>query len=177
MLNKGGISMILGLALIPSKALQDEVNAYRKRYDSHYATIMPHITVKGHFTIDDSEYEAVKEDIKKRIEGSPAIDVHATKASTFAPTNNVIYFKVEKTDALQQLFDKFNTEDFYGKAEHPFVPHFTIAQGLTSQEFEDIYGQLKLAGIDYKETIEELSLVKYNDADEKWEVEETFNFA
>ena len=57
------------------------------------------------------------------------------------------------------------------------MPHFTIAQGLTSQEFEDIYGQLKLAGIDYKETIEELSLVKYNDADEKWEVEETFNLA
>ena len=34
--------MILGLALIPSKAFQDEVNAYRKRYDAHYATIMPH---------------------------------------------------------------------------------------------------------------------------------------
>ena len=35
MLNKGGISMILGLALIPSKALQDEVNAYRIRYFKH----------------------------------------------------------------------------------------------------------------------------------------------
>ena len=43
------------------------------------------------------------------------------------------------------------------------MPHFTIAQGLTSQEFEDIYGQLKLAGIDYKETIEQLSLVYYEE--------------
>ncbi|MDU4914714.1 MAG: hypothetical protein E6X40_09320, partial [Staphylococcus epidermidis] len=25
--------MILGLALVPSKSFQDEVNAYRKRYD------------------------------------------------------------------------------------------------------------------------------------------------
>ena len=69
-----------------------------------------------------------------------------TKASSFKPTNNVIYFKVEKTEELENLFNTFNTESFYGKAEHPFVPHFTIAQGLTSQEFEDIFGQVKLAG-------------------------------
>ena len=37
--------MILGLALVPSKSFQDEVNAYRKRYDNHYAQIMPHITI------------------------------------------------------------------------------------------------------------------------------------
>ena len=29
--------MILGLALVPSKSFQEEVNAYRKRYDTHYA--------------------------------------------------------------------------------------------------------------------------------------------
>ena len=34
MLNKGGISMNIGLALIPSKSFQDEVNGYRKRYDT-----------------------------------------------------------------------------------------------------------------------------------------------
>ena len=37
MLNKGGISMNIGLALIPSKSFQDEVNGYRKRYDTEYA--------------------------------------------------------------------------------------------------------------------------------------------
>ena len=43
MLNKGGISMNIGLALIPSKSFQDEVNGYRKRYDTEYARII-HIT-------------------------------------------------------------------------------------------------------------------------------------
>ena len=57
------------------------------------------------------------------------------------------------------------------------MPHFTIAQGLTSQEFEDIYGQLKLAGIDYKETIEQLSLVYYEEKEEKWKLLESFNLA
>ena len=40
MLNKGGISMNIGLALIPSKSFQDEVNGYQT-YDTEYARIMP----------------------------------------------------------------------------------------------------------------------------------------
>ncbi|WP_369678843.1 2'-5' RNA ligase family protein, partial [Staphylococcus equorum] len=103
--------------------------------------------------------------------------VHAPKASNFAPITTVIYFKVEKTDTLEKLFYKFNNGDFHGVPDHSFVPHFTIAQGLTSQEFEDIYGQLKLAGIDYKETIEQLSLVYYDEKDEKWKVLDNFNLA
>lgn len=45
--------MILGLALIPSKDFQNEVNAYRKRYDKHYTMIQPHITIKSNFEIDE----------------------------------------------------------------------------------------------------------------------------
>lgn len=166
--------MILGLALVPSKSFQEEVNAYRKRYDTHYAQIMPHITIKSQFEIDDNELDSIKEEVKKRISDIQPVGVHATKASSFAPTTNVIYFKVAKTDSLEKLFDQFNTDEFYGKAEHPFVPHFTIAQGLSSQEFEDIYGQVKLAGVDHKETINELSLLQYSEEDDKWTVVETF---
>ena len=36
MLNKGGISMKIGLALIPSQSFQNEVDGYRKRYDTYY---------------------------------------------------------------------------------------------------------------------------------------------
>lgn len=177
MLNKGGISMNIGLALIPSKSFQDEVNGYRKRYDTEYARIMPHITIKSHFEINDDELDSVKEEVKKRLEGFGPVDVHATKASSFKPTNNVIYFKVAKTDELEQLFNLFNTEDFHGEAEHPFVPHFTIAQGLTSQEFEDIFGQVELVGVDLKEKIEELSLLRYEEEEDKWKVIDSFKLA
>lgn len=166
--------MILGLALVPSESFQEEVNAYRKRYDTHYAQIMPHITIKSEFEIDDNELDSIKEEVKKRISDIQPVYVHATKASNFAPTTNVIYFKVAKTDSLEKLFDQFNNDEFYGKAKHTFVPHFTIAQGLTSQEFEDIYGQVKLAGVDHKETINELSLLQYSKEDDKWSVVDTF---
>lgn len=56
--------MILGLALIPSKSFQEEVNAYRKRYDTHYAQIMPHITVKSQFEINDADLDSVKKKLK-----------------------------------------------------------------------------------------------------------------
>ncbi|MCE5037690.1 YjcG family protein [Staphylococcus auricularis] len=166
--------MKLGLALIPSQPFQDEVNAYRKRYDSHYAQILPHVTIKSSFEIQDSELDQVKETIQSKVEEIPAVDIHATKASSFAPTNNVIYFKVEKTEALEQLFDQFNNGDFYGKPEHPFVPHFTIVQGLTSQEFEDVYGQVKLAGVDIKETVDTLSLLSFDEEADKWDVIDTY---
>ncbi|UXR70132.1 MULTISPECIES: 2'-5' RNA ligase family protein [unclassified Staphylococcus] len=166
--------MILGLALIPSKSFRDEVNAYRKRYDKEYIKIQPHITVKSRFEVNDSELEEVKAEISKRLEGAQPAEIHATKASNFAPTTNVIYFKVEKTDVLEDLFNRFDGDAFYGEAEHPFVPHFTIAQGLTSQEFEDIYGQVRLAGVDHKETIDQLSLLQFDEEADKWQVIETY---
>ncbi len=84
--------MILGLALIPSKSFQEAVDSYRKRYDKQYSRIKPP------FEIKDGDLDSVIEQVRARINGIPAVEVHATKASSFKPTNNVIYFKVAKTD-------------------------------------------------------------------------------
>ena len=90
--------MILGLALIPSKSFQEAVDSYRKRYDKQYSRIKPHVTIKAPFEIEDGDLDSVIEQVRARINGIPAVEVHATKASSFKPTNNVIYFKVAKTD-------------------------------------------------------------------------------
>ena len=166
--------MILGLALVPSKSFQEEVNAYRKRYDTHYAQIMPHITIKSQFEIDDNELDSIKEEVKNVLVTFNQLMFMQRKLQVLHQQLMLFTSKVAKTDSLEKLFDQFNTDEFYGKAEHPFVPHFTIAQGLSSQEFEDIYGQVKLAGVDHKETINELSLLQYSEEDDKWTVVETF---
>lgn len=168
--------MILGLALIPSKTFREKIDAYRKRYDVRYAQIPPHITVKDSFEVEEGDLGKVKEEIKERIKGIEPLHIHATKASNFAPVNNVIYFKVEKTPELETLDNRFNNGDFFGKPEHSFVPHFTIAQGLTSQEFEDIFGQVELAGIDYEETIDALTLMEFDTDADKWKEIETYSF-
>ena len=45
--------MRYGIAIFPSKEIQDEANSYRKRYDPHYPLIPPHITLKDAFEADD----------------------------------------------------------------------------------------------------------------------------
>ena len=165
--------MILGLALVPSESFQDEVNAYRKRYDTHYAQIMPHITIKSQFEIDDNELNSIKEEVKNVL-ATFNLSMYMRQKLQILLNNKCDLLQSGKTDSLEKLFDQFNTDEFYGKAEHTFVPHFTIAQGLSSQEFEDIYGQVKLAGVDHKETISELSLLQYSEEDDKWSVIETF---
>lgn len=159
--------MKLGIVLIPSKPFQEAVNAYRKRYDKHYALIGPHITIKERFDIEDDKLEEVKSKLEVTAKKHEPVSIQVSKASSFAPTKNVIYFKVTKTDELEALYNEFNSGDFYGESTHPFVPHFTIAQGLSSQEFEDIYGQVKLAGVDHSETIDTIKLMKQNE-DETW---------
>lgn len=159
--------MKLGIVLIPSKLFQEAVNAYRKRYDKHYALITPHITIKEKFEVDDNMLDEVKSKLEETAKEFEPVEIQVSKASSFAPTKNVIYFKVTKTDELVSLYSKFNNGDFYGESTHPFVPHFTIAQGLSSQEFEDIYGQVRMAGIDHSETIDTIKLMKQNE-DETW---------
>ena len=53
--------MKFGIALFPSKKLQDTVNQYRKRYDARYSYIAPHITVKEAFEAEEHEKPQIEE--------------------------------------------------------------------------------------------------------------------
>ncbi|WP_414043592.1 YjcG family protein [Macrococcus animalis] len=165
--------MKLGIVLYPSKSYQDEINKYRKRYDSHYALITPHITIKEAFEVEESDIDVVTEKLKDIATSIQPIEINVEKASDFAPTQNVIYLKVTPNDNLVKLYELLNDGTFYGKNEYPFVPHFTIGQGFTSQEFEDLKGQLSMTDVKHTEIIDTLSLC-YQLDNETWNVKETF---
>lgn len=165
--------MKLGIVLYPSKQYQDYINNYRKRYDAHYAVIAPHITLKDAFEVPDDEVQHVTEKLQSVADNSAPVEVNVEKVSSFSPTKNVIYLKVTPNEGLTQLFEAFNSGDFYGKNVHPFVPHFTIGQGLSSQEFEDIMGQLQMKDEKHNEVIDKISLC-YQLENETWNVLETF---
>lgn len=165
--------MRFGVALFPSKELQDKVNSYRKRYDEKYAYIPPHITVKEQFEADEADKDQIVEYLTKVAQDHQPTEIHIKKVSSFAPTSPVIYFKVEKNETLTSIHDSLNEGDFYGTSKHPFVPHFTIAQGTTSQEFEDTFSHLSMAGIDHRETLDKISLCYMLD-NGMWHISETF---
>jgi 2'-5' RNA ligase len=165
--------MKFGVALFPSKELQDKVNSYRKRYDPHYAYIPPHITLKEKFEADSEDKEKIVEYLRKVAKEHQPTEIEIKKVSSFAPTSPVIYFKVEPNETLSSLHDALNQGDFYGENKHPFVPHFTLAQGTTSQEFEDTFSHLSMAGIQHKETVNKIALA-YQLENGMWQVSETF---
>src|SRR5690606_23043187 len=125
--------MKYGIVIFPSKKLQDLANSYRKRYDPHYALIPPHLTLKEAFETDvDAEKITDKlEEIAESIEPFP---LKILKVSSFQPINNTIYFKAQLEEELKELHEKLHDDFPGGKAEHPFVPHVTIAQKLSNDE-------------------------------------------
>lgn len=165
--------MNYGVAAFPSKQLQDIANSYRKRYDPHYELITPHITLKDSFEADGTHIKEVVEEMAKIAKRQKPFTLHATRVSSFSPVTNTLYFKVEPTPEILALHEDLHSDFFGGMPDHSFVPHITIAQKLSDSEHSDIFGQLKMAGIDHEEIIDRIHLL-YQLEDGSWTVYDTF---
>jgi 2'-5' RNA ligase len=165
--------MKYGIALFPSKKLQDLVNSYRKRYDPHYALVPPHVTLKTAFEASEDELNTITEELRKTSEGSKPIKISIKKVSSFTPVNNVIYLKVEPTEELQELHEKLHTGALKSQPEYAFVPHITIGQKLSDDEHSDVLGSIKMLDIQHEEVIDRFHLL-YQLENGSWTVHETF---
>lgn len=83
--------MNYGIVIFPSEEVQEFANNYRKRYDSHFAFIPPHITVKSTFPLDDESLPKAVEFLNKVTSEIAPFSIEFNRFSTFFPTNNVVY--------------------------------------------------------------------------------------
>ena len=60
-----------------------------------------------------------------------------------------------------------------GKSKYVFVPHITIAQKLSDIEHDDILGQLRMVGVDEKDSIDRIHLL-YQLEDGSWTTYDTY---
>lgn len=165
--------MKIGIVAFPSKQLQDLANTYRKRYDSYYSKITPHITLKDAFDVEESQIESISNTIASIAKKYSPLKIHASKISSFFPTTNVIYFKIEQTEQLRNIHEDLYKEISIGEPKHVFIPHITIGQDLTEAEHDDIYPQLRMIGIDVNEEIDRIHLI-YQLEDGSWTTYETY---
>ncbi len=165
--------MKFGIVAFPSKKIQDLANTYRKRYDSHYAKVTPHITLKEAFEADESDIKMISEKISNIVQNYAPLKIHASRISSFYPNTNVIYFRIEPTEQLKKLHEELQAEINIGKPRHVFVPHVTIAQDLTDSEHDDVYGQLRMFGVNEEDTIDRIHLL-YQLEDGSWTAYETY---
>ncbi|WP_077600953.1 YjcG family protein [Oceanobacillus sojae] len=165
--------MKYGIAIFPSKTVQDQANALRKRYDPRYSLIPPHITLKYPFETNSDEIDEVVQALHKIAGSTDPFYIHINKVSTFEPVTNTIYLKVEPIEQLKMLNEQLQQGIFENNQDHSFVPHITIAQDLVHDEFRDIVGRLKMEGFEIKDYIDRFQLL-YELENGSWTVYETF---
>lgn len=165
--------MKYGIAIFPSKKIQDKANSYRKRYDSHYALIPPHLTLKEPFEESEDSIEDIVEELFKISSEIQPFQMEIKKVSSFYPVSNTIYLKVEPAPELLRLNEKLHDGNLPQERSYAFVPHITIGQDLTHDEYSDVFGRLQMQNFDFKETVHRFQLL-YQLEDESWTVYETF---
>ena len=165
--------MKYGIVAFPSKKLQDLANTYRKRYDPHFALITPHMTFKDSFEASEEEIQTIVQQLNELVSKHAPLTIHASRISSFFPATNAIYFRIEPTEQLAVFHKKLQESVRIGKEKHTFVPHITIAQKMTASEHDDIFGQLRMIGVDEKDIIDRIHLV-YQLEDGSWTTYETF---
>jgi 2'-5' RNA ligase len=153
--------------------LQDVANSYRKRYDSHYSLIPPHLTLKEVFEATEDQIDEIAANLRKIAEETNPFTLNVTKVSSFSPANNVIYLKVEQKPELTSLYNKLHEGNLEQPTEYSFIPHITIGQRLSDDEHLDVYSQLKLVDVAHEETVDRFHLM-YQLENETWTVFETF---
>lgn len=166
--------MKYGIAIFPSKKLQDIANALRKRYDPNYAAIPPHVTLKSPFEITDNNIQQTIDNISTISEKTSPFSLNVYKLGTFHPTNNVIYLKVQENEELTKLHRQLNEGVLKHEDPYNFVPHITIAQELADAEHADVYGSLNMRDINHEEIVDRFQLL-YMLENDRWTVYETFH--
>lgn len=168
--------MKYGIVAFPSKKLQDLANTYRKRYDPHFAHITPHMTLKDPFEADDTQISEISKKLHDIAQDFSPLTIHASRISSFFPITNAIYFRIEPTPQLANIYTTLQNELSIGTPKHVFVPHITIAQKISDAEHDDIFGQLRMIGVDEQDTIDRIHLL-YQLEDGSWTTYETFRLS
>lgn len=167
--------MKYGIAIFPSKEIQDAANSYRKRYDPKYALIPPHITLKEAFAADDEKIKELVVELKHIANETKPFKINIKKVSSFAPVTNTLYFKIEPIQELTDLFHKLHSGKFPKERNHPFVPHITIAQKLPDGEYSDVRSSLQMKEVEFEDYIDRFQLL-YQLGNGSWTVYESFIF-
>ncbi|WP_096435646.1 YjcG family protein [Alteribacter populi] len=165
--------MKYGITIFPSKKLQDIANSYRKRYDTHYALIPPHLTLKESFEAEEEDLPELLNEMRNAAKEVDPFTLEVYKFGSFHPVTNTIYMKTRENETLLALRNRLNSGKLEHHYDYKFVPHITIGQQLDNDECSDVFGRLKMESINHEELVDRFSLL-YQLDNNMWTVYETF---
>ncbi len=134
----------------------------------------PHITLKEPFEADEEQIEnEIIPELKQVARKTTPFSIHIQKVSSFTPVTNTIYLKVEPNEEIQALNERLHNEKLPDNKQYSFVPHITIAQKLSDEEYSDVYGTLSMLKFNIEDKIDRFQLL-YQLENGAWSVYETF---
>lgn len=167
--------MRIGVVLFPSKTIQNFANSYRKRYDTKYSLISPHITIKERTEIQEEQLATIVDYLQKIADETRPFSIKVDGVRSFAPTNNVLYLKIQQSLELTELQQKLHDGPLNQPPKYVFLPHVTIGQELTDDELADVLERLRMENIHFEEVVHRMALM-YELENGSWNVYETFRF-
>ncbi|KIL41783.1 phosphoesterase [Gordoniibacillus kamchatkensis] len=166
--------MQFGIAVFPSKEVQDIANSFRKRYDPHYSLIQPHLTIREKDEWTDEQLERAVALLEQAAQTTAPFTIHFNRFSSFYPVANVVYMALSDTKPMQRLYEAICT----GGLEEPkrtylFNPHLTIGQAMNSDELHDVLASVKSKKLDLTSRIDRFHLL-YQTDNGAWTAHQTF---
>ncbi len=165
------------VVIFPSSPVQEKANTYRKRYDSQYAFIPPHVKLLNPFQLSSGQLNHLTETIRRIAGNTEPFTLRFHKVGSFAPTNNVIYYGIENKEHLTALHRELTDRIPVAGDPYTYVPHLTIAQELTVAELNDVYGRLRMVNVNMSSDVRHIHLLQRPDPDSVWEIVQSFPLA
>ncbi|MFD0697281.1 2'-5' RNA ligase family protein [Paenibacillus sp. GCM10027628] len=166
--------MNCGIAIFPSKQVQDAANSYRKRYDPHYNFIQPHLTIREKEEWDEMQLASAVDRLEQVTRSIAPFEIEFNRFSSFYPVNNVIYLALADTTNMINLHQAICTEELVEtNRTFTFNPHLTIGQQLGDDELHDVLSSLKTTTVDYRSRVDRVHLL-YQTENGAWTVYQTF---
>ncbi|GAB2696780.1 2'-5' RNA ligase family protein [Paenibacillus thermoaerophilus] len=168
--------MKFGIAVFPNKDVQDFANSYRKRFDSRYALIQPHLTVRPPESGDEARIEEAARALTAVCAELRPFQAELNRFSSFYPVSNVIYLALKDPEPFVELHRRICSGPLAGpRTDYAYTPHLTIGQDLTDEELHDVLSSLRMKPVSLKFRVDRVHLL-YQTENGAWTTYQTFLF-
>lgn len=119
------------VAIFLPRQLERTISPIREKYDTDWNAIAPHITLVFPFETIQPINE-ISGRIKQEIEIHPRFEVELNSIGDFYPESPIIFWNVESSTALQELYCKMHTCLDLPLQFKNYKPHVTVAREISS---------------------------------------------
>jgi 2''-5'' RNA ligase len=166
--------MQYGIAILPTREIQEFADSWRRRYDPYYDKIVPHLTVREREEMDESRLAEAVHQLKRTVARFAPFSLLFNRVSTFYPVTNTLYLAPERPETVIELHHAVCQGSLSLESpKYVYTPHITIAQEMSPDELHDLYGRLRMMRFDLKMDVNEIHLFERAE-DGRWSIRQSF---